>query len=63
MHAEPAPPRVVIGELHIDIIREAPRPAPTRTPTPQRREPAREPTQRTAPSRSRSRLAFGLRQL
>lgn len=58
---EPPPPRVVIDSLHIELVREAPRPG---TPPPSRRRaPTREGAPRNTATRVRPRLAFGMRQL
>jgi len=64
LRPEPPAPRVVIDSLHIEVVRDAPRPTPGPTPQPSRLPPARDKTTSAAsPTRIRPRLTFGMRQL
>lgn len=61
---EPPAPRVVIDNLHIELVRETARKPAAAAPQPPRQPQAREQTARaTTPTRIRPRLRYGMRQL
>jgi hypothetical protein len=59
---EPPSPRVVIGNLHIEVVRAPAAPTPRREP-PRRESPRSSSTTTTTSTRTRRRTVFGLGQL